>query len=63
MVAFNDRNFLVASIPTHRRDIHLKKYVQKFPVVDISRTLKASITGIQSRNSRSNRDCSLEESQ
>lgn len=25
MVAFNDRNFVVASIPTHRRDVHLKK--------------------------------------
>ncbi|KAF9477374.1 hypothetical protein BDN70DRAFT_881277 [Pholiota conissans] len=25
MVAFMDRNFLVASIPVHRRDIHLKK--------------------------------------
>ncbi|KAF8162946.1 muts domain V-domain-containing protein [Crassisporium funariophilum] len=25
MVAFNDRNFMVASIPTHRRDVHLKK--------------------------------------
>ncbi|KAG5652337.1 hypothetical protein H0H81_005358 [Sphagnurus paluster] len=26
MVAFTDRNFVVASIPSHRRDIHLKKY-------------------------------------
>ena len=26
IVAFIDRNFLVASIPTHRRDVHLKKY-------------------------------------
>ncbi len=26
MIAFEDRNFLVASIPDHRRDIHLKKY-------------------------------------
>ncbi|KAF8652763.1 hypothetical protein AX16_004259 [Volvariella volvacea WC 439] len=25
MVSFNDRNFLVASIPVHRRDVHLKK--------------------------------------
>ncbi|KAJ7740749.1 muts domain V-domain-containing protein [Mycena maculata] len=25
MVCFHDRNFLVASIPTHRKDIHLKK--------------------------------------
>ncbi|KAF9009406.1 DNA mismatch repair protein MSH3 [Cyathus striatus] len=25
MVAFNDRNFLVASIPIHRRNVHLKK--------------------------------------
>jgi DNA mismatch repair protein MSH3 len=25
MVAFNDRNFIVASIPIHRRDVHLKK--------------------------------------
>lgn len=30
MVAFNDRNFLVASIPTHRREVHLKKYVAAF---------------------------------
>lgn len=27
MVSFQDRNFLVASIPTHRRDVHLKKWV------------------------------------
>ena len=25
MVSYVDRNFLVASIPTHRRDVHLKK--------------------------------------
>lgn len=30
MVAFNDRNFLVASIPTHRREVHLKKYVAAY---------------------------------
>jgi len=60
MVAFNDRNFLVASIPIHRRDIHLKKYVQNCLGLDISRALKASITGIQSRNSRSNGNCSVE---
>ncbi|KAF8061576.1 DNA mismatch repair protein MSH3 [Lyophyllum atratum] len=29
MVAFNDRNFLVASIPTHRRDVHLKNLLSK----------------------------------
>lgn len=29
MVAFNDRNFLVASIPTHRGDIHLKKLLSQ----------------------------------
>lgn len=26
MVAFPHRNFLVAFIPTNRRDVHLKKY-------------------------------------
>lgn len=26
IVAYINRNFLVASIPTHRRDVHLKKY-------------------------------------
>jgi len=25
IVAYPDRNFIVASIPTHRRDIHLRK--------------------------------------
>jgi len=25
MVAYVDRNFMVASIPVHRRDVHLKK--------------------------------------
>ncbi|KAJ7940789.1 muts domain V-domain-containing protein [Mycena leptocephala] len=29
MVCFTDRNFLVASIPTHRRDIHLKKLLSQ----------------------------------
>ncbi|PFH52420.1 hypothetical protein AMATHDRAFT_140149 [Amanita thiersii Skay4041] len=29
MVAFVDRNFLVASIPTHRRDVHLKKLLSQ----------------------------------
>ncbi|KAG7452688.1 uncharacterized protein BT62DRAFT_958683 [Guyanagaster necrorhizus] len=29
MVSFNDRNFLVASIPSHRRDIHLKKLLSQ----------------------------------
>ena len=29
MVAFIDRNFLVAFIPTNRRDVHLKKYGPK----------------------------------
>ncbi|KAJ7273569.1 muts domain V-domain-containing protein [Mycena haematopus] len=29
MVCFLDRNFLVASIPTHRRDIHLKKLLSQ----------------------------------
>ncbi|TFK42973.1 muts domain V-domain-containing protein [Crucibulum laeve] len=29
MVAFMDRNFLVASIPTHRRDVHLKNLLAK----------------------------------
>lgn len=60
MVAFNDRNFLVASIPTHRRDVHLKKYVQKCLGLYISCALKASITRVQSWNSRSNGNCSLE---
>jgi DNA mismatch repair protein MSH3 len=27
MVCFRDRNFLVASIPTFRREIYLRKYV------------------------------------
>jgi DNA mismatch repair protein MSH3 len=54
MVAFNDRNFLVASIPTHRRDVHLKKYVPNSLMIDISRNLKASFAGIQSRNRQPN---------
>ncbi|KAJ6546536.1 DNA mismatch repair protein MSH3 [Mycena vulgaris] len=29
MVCFTDRNFLVASIPVHRRDIHLKKLLSQ----------------------------------
>ncbi|KAI0059076.1 DNA mismatch repair protein MSH3 [Artomyces pyxidatus] len=29
IVCFPDRNFLVASIPTHRRDVHLKKLLSK----------------------------------
>ncbi|KAH6918993.1 DNA mismatch repair protein MSH3 [Coprinopsis sp. MPI-PUGE-AT-0042] len=29
MAAFRDRNFIVASIPTHRRDIHLKKLLSQ----------------------------------
>ncbi|KAG5647140.1 hypothetical protein DXG03_001095 [Asterophora parasitica] len=29
MVAFNDRNFLVASIPLHRRNVHLKNLLSK----------------------------------
>ncbi|KAF5386928.1 hypothetical protein D9615_001885 [Tricholomella constricta] len=29
MVAFNDRNFLVASIPVHRRDVHMKNLLSK----------------------------------
>ncbi|KAK0210572.1 muts domain V-domain-containing protein [Desarmillaria ectypa] len=29
MVSFKDRNFLVASIPSHRRDIHLKKLLSQ----------------------------------
>ncbi|KAJ7489851.1 muts domain V-domain-containing protein [Mycena galericulata] len=29
MVCFRDRNFLVAGIPTHRRDIHLKKLLSQ----------------------------------
>ncbi|KAF8626218.1 hypothetical protein AX15_004907 [Amanita polypyramis BW_CC] len=29
MVAYTDRNFLVASIPTHRRDVHLKKLLSQ----------------------------------
>ncbi|KAJ6630634.1 DNA mismatch repair protein MSH3 [Mycena sp. CBHHK59/15] len=29
MVCYTDRNFLVASIPTHRRDIHLKKLLSQ----------------------------------
>ncbi|KAJ7685045.1 DNA mismatch repair protein MSH3 [Mycena polygramma] len=29
MVCFTDRNFLVASIPTHRKDIHLKKLLSQ----------------------------------
>lgn len=34
MVAFNDHNFLVASIPIHRGEIHLKKYVLKCLVIN-----------------------------
>ncbi|TFK27399.1 DNA mismatch repair protein MSH3 [Coprinopsis marcescibilis] len=29
MVAYNDRNFFVASIPTHRRDVYLKKLLSQ----------------------------------
>ncbi|RXW20992.1 hypothetical protein EST38_g4863 [Candolleomyces aberdarensis] len=29
MVSFPDRNYVVASIPTHRRDVHLKKLLAK----------------------------------
>ncbi|KAF8894689.1 muts domain V-domain-containing protein [Infundibulicybe gibba] len=29
MIAFSDRNFTVASIPTHRRDVHLKKLLSQ----------------------------------
>lgn len=38
MVSFNDRNFFVASIPTHRRDVHLKKYLPP-PLPNITRYL------------------------
>ncbi|KAJ2917229.1 hypothetical protein MD484_g3189, partial [Candolleomyces efflorescens] len=34
MVSFHDRNYLVASVPTHRRDIHLKKFVDDLNSVD-----------------------------
>ncbi|KAG6841688.1 hypothetical protein C0991_008326 [Blastosporella zonata] len=34
MVAFEQRNFLVASIPTHRLDVHLKTYVNELDSAD-----------------------------
>lgn len=30
MVCYQDRNFIAASVPTQRRDIHLKKYFFPF---------------------------------
>ncbi|TFK72184.1 hypothetical protein BDN72DRAFT_836577 [Pluteus cervinus] len=42
MVAFNDRNFLVASIPTHRRDVHLKKLLAQGYRVGIVRQIETA---------------------
>ncbi|PBK96664.1 hypothetical protein ARMGADRAFT_988633 [Armillaria gallica] len=47
MVSFNDRNFLVASIPSHRRDIHLKKLLsQGYRVGIVQQTETAALKKI-----------------
>ncbi|KIY51004.1 hypothetical protein FISHEDRAFT_38295 [Fistulina hepatica ATCC 64428] len=44
MIAFQDRNFQVASIPVHRRDVHLKKLLsQGYRVGIVSQTETAAL--------------------
>ncbi|KAF9466351.1 DNA mismatch repair protein MSH3 [Collybia nuda] len=42
MVAFTDRNFLVASIPTHRREVHLKKLLARGYRVGIANQIETA---------------------
>lgn len=64
MVAYYDRNFLVASIPTERLNVHLKKWVLNLAVNQGTHSyIQVACARLQSWRCQSSRNSCPEESQ